>query len=119
MADGSRYEALARIFLERQGLKHLSNNFRSRGGEIDLIMKDKSTLVFIEVRYRKSVKYGSAAESITAHKMKRIVNCAKYYLTINNAWAKPCRFDVVSIQPGATPENEFSINWIKSAFDAE
>ena len=85
-------------------------NYHSRYGEIDLIMQDKDTLVFVEVRYRKSDGHGGAIESIDRHKQSRIVNTAENYLQAHS-WDGPCRFDIVAIQGETKPQ------WIIGAFD--
>ena len=91
-----------------QGLQPVCRNFRSRLGELDLVMKDGETLVIIEVRYRKTDRYGSALESITPKKQSRIIAATHYLL--QNKMACPVRFDVVALSGNA------SIEWIKNAF---
>ena len=111
---GTEAEETALRFLERQGLQLLARNYRSRRGEIDLIMREGNFLVFVEVRYRKHDRYGSPAESVTAKKQQRILNAAARYL--QDARGKspaPCRFDVVALS--AEREN---IDWIRDAFQA-
>ena len=110
-AGGRHYsEDLALKYLKRRGLKLLERNYSSRHGEIDLIMQDKDTLVFVEVRYRKHDNYGGAAESVDRHKQSRIANTAESYLQ-THPWDGPCRFDIVAIQGKAKPQ------WIIGAFD--
>lgn len=106
---GREAEARAARYLERQGLKVLTRNYRCRGGEIDLVCRDGETLVFVEVRLRSNRNFGGAAASITAAKQRRIALAARHYLA-----GKPlpaCRFDAVLLD-GET------IDWIRSAFDA-
>lgn len=111
-ADGGHhFEGLALKYLKRRGLKLLARNYCSRHGEIDLIMQDKDTLVFVEVRYRKHDSYGGAIESIDYHKQSRITNTAESYLQ-THSWEGPCRFDIIAIQGKAKPQ------WIIGAFDA-
>jgi len=113
---GAASEDRARYYLETQGLKTLNRNFRTRRGEIDLVMLDSDTLVFVEVRYRKGDRYGSAAESVTYTKQQRINSAAKQFLLSRKQWCRhPCRFDVVAIS-GAEAEH---IDWIKDAFRPE
>ncbi len=113
---GAASEDQARNYLETQGLKTLNRNFRTRRGEIDLVMLDSDTLVFVEVRYRKGDRYGSAAESVTYTKQQRISSAAKQFLLSRKKWNRhPCRFDVVAIS-GAEPVH---IDWIKDAFRPE
>jgi putative endonuclease len=95
---GDRAEQLARRYLEQQGLQFLEANFRCRQGEIDLIMRDAGTLVFVEVRYRSQSRYGSAAESVDRRKQGKLVSAALRYLQSHPALAQQAsRFDVVAI----------------------
>ena len=118
-APGSRksgvyWEKAAESFLRRQGLTLLQRNFSSRFGEIDLIMEDEETLVFIEVKYRKSNHHGSGADAVTFHKQGRISRTAGWYLVKNPRRADQfCRFDVISIDPH---KKDQGISWIKDAF---
>ena len=97
--------------LQAQGLRLLERNFRSRGGEIDLIMQQGDTLVFVEVRFRQSSDYGSPAETVTAAKQQRLINTASHYLQ-RRGRELPCRFDIVAIT-GARQER---IEWFQDAF---
>ncbi len=106
---GQQAEQQALAYLEKQGLKRITQNFHSRRGEIDLIMEDKKTLVFVEVRYRKSAKYGSALESVNNQKQARIIHTAEHYLQQHSSKHSAYRFDVVAL----TPNN---IDWVKDAF---
>ncbi len=100
-------------FLEKQQLRRVTQNYRCRVGEIDLIMRDSDTLVFVEVRYRTNPAYGSALESVTYAKQQRLIRAAQYYLQQKRLTEKVrCRFDVVVVQPDSP------IEWIKNAFDA-
>ena len=102
---GQAAEARALAFLQQQGLQLLEQNFTCRCGEIDLIMRDKQTLVFIEVRQRSSAQFGGAAASVTVVKQARLWRTAEYFL---QRYATPpsCRFDLIAIQG-----NELS--WIR------
>ncbi len=114
-AMGAKAEEVARIYLEQQGLRLVAQNYRCRRGEIDLIMQDGATLVFIEVRYRKSMGFGSPAESVTPAKQQRIVMTAMRYLQSKSGHSMPpCRFDMLAIA-GKEQQN---IDWIKDAFQA-
>ena len=109
---GRMAEDTACDYLLARGLILLERNFRSRRGEIDLILLDADTLVFVEVRYRSQPVFGSAAESVDPYKQIRLSACAKYYLqTQANSVPTGCRFDVVAIDG---PEQ--TIEWIKDAF---
>ena len=82
-STGNAAEQLATEYLQAQGLRLLTRNYRSRFGEIDLIMQDGKTVVFIEVRLRKSQNFGGAEASITSSKQHKIVMTAEYYLQEN------------------------------------
>ncbi|MDQ1330925.1 MAG: putative endonuclease, partial [Thermodesulfobacteriota bacterium] len=88
--------------------------YRTKLGEIDKIAKEKNTIVFVEVKSRKSVSYGNHKYSVTPKKMRKISMVALYYIKITNQSGSKARFDVVSISPaGKEPEIEI----IKNAFD--
>lgn len=111
---GHDAENIACHYLTRQGLKILCRNFHCPRGEIDAVMKDGETLVFVEVRYRKHTRFGSGAESVTHTKQAKLIATALYYLQKHPKYSnRPCRFDVVSItQQPQQPD----IDWIKDAF---
>ena len=113
---GKETEALACIFLQRQGLRLLERNFSAPPGEIDLIMEDRHSLVFVEVRYRSQNNFGSGAETVTRSKQRKLLATAAWYLQRHPHQAdRPARFDVVSI---GMENRRHSINWIKNAFQA-
>ncbi|MCU0735170.1 MAG: YraN family protein [Methylotetracoccus sp.] len=99
-------------FLERQGLRCLTRNFRSRYGEIDLVMDERGTVVFVEVRYRGASRYGGPLESIDARKRARLTATAQWYLCSQRITG-PARFDVVGVEPLANETCNFV--WIKDA----
>jgi putative endonuclease len=112
--SGARWEKAAESFLRNHGLKLLQRNFTSRFGEIDLIMEDEKTLVFVEVKYRKCNLHGSGAAAVTYHKQGRISRTAAWYLAMNpHRSQQTCRFDVISFNP---QNSDPGIDWIKSAF---
>ena len=111
LKQGEKAENQAQEFLIAQGLKPVCQNYRCKLGEIDLIMEDGNTLVIVEVRYRKSDKFGSALESVTLRKQSRIIATTKYYLMVNNI-DQPVRFDVIGIS------NKQTLNWVNNAFQA-
>ena len=110
IADGQAAEAQAAVFLQEHGLRLVERNYRCRMGEIDLIMNDGDTLVFAEVRLRKSVSFGGAAASITPHKQSKLIRAAQHYLQSLKK-QPPCRFDAVLL-------DGLKIEWIKDAFSA-
>ena len=108
--QGALAEDAAAEFLSTRGLRMVTRNYRCRFGEIDLIMRDGTALVFVEVRYRRSRSYGGAGESITGAKREKLLRTAKHYLAASNE-LPACRFDAVLLS-GDTHE----IEWIKNAF---
>ena len=113
MNDGAQAERQAAHYLQQQGLKPVTQNFRSRFGEIDLIMQDGAMLVFIEVRLRRNAKFGGAAASIDARKQQRIIHTAQHYLA-SLTRIPPCRFDVVLMDDA----QGCGLQWLKNAFEA-
>jgi len=93
-------ENLAQGHLERLGYHILERNYRCPEGEIDIIAKDKDYLVFVEVRARRSLKFGHPEESITPAKAKRLKACALYYLQAHSGLSRPWRIDVVVVELG-------------------
>ena len=91
---GARAEAIAAAYLEAHGLSIVARNVRSRFGEIDLIAREGETLVFVEVRLRRSARFGGASASITAAKRNRLVAAAQTYLA-TLARIPPCRVDAL------------------------
>lgn len=96
---GLEYERLACTFLQSRGYRLLEKNYRSPFGEIDLIMRNKKCLVFVEVRQRRCAQYGGAVASIHRSKQRRIIQTAQYYLQRHAAAHKmDCRIDVIAFQ---------------------
>ncbi len=112
VAQGTAAEKLALDYLQARGLTLVTHNFRCRGGELDLIMRDGEALVFVEVRSRRHSRYGTPAESVTRTKQQRLLRAAALYLQRQHL-DLPCRFDVVAIlQTGDAPR----VEWIRDAF---
>ena len=111
---GDLHELSAADYLQSRGLKLLASNHHSRHGEIDLIMQDQDTLVFIEVRYRRNKNFGGAAISVTPAKQKKIALTALQYLQKHKKTNTPCRFDVIAV----TGQGDLEKQWIKGAFDS-
>ena len=107
-------EALAATFLQAKGLTLLEKNFRCKHGEIDLIMLQGPTLVFVEVRLRTSSMYGGAAMSINASKQDKLRRAAEFYLQSHASRYNDtaCRFDAVLMQ-GLDID---AVEWIQNAF---
>ncbi len=110
----------------KKKLKLVARNYSCRYGEIDLIMHDKASLVFIEVRYRQNPYFGSSLETITLTKKNKVIKTAEYYLLTHHLSEKiACRFDVVGVKPSirnfrqAVSISKLSraqVEWIKNAF---
>lgn len=113
---GQLAEQQACQYLVAQGLRLITRNYRCRMGEIDLVVKDQKTLVFVEVRYRKPSRFGNAADSVTYHKQRKLIKAALHYLQ-RYPTSTPCRFDVVCMMP--RPDETLDITWIRDAFQVE
>ena len=112
-ALGDEAEDVALRHLVSNGCRLIVAKYRSRIGEIDLIVEDKGTLVFVEVRYRSDTSRGTGAETITATKQRRIIRTAEYFLINHKQYQdSACRFDVISMSDSVND----SIDWIKRAF---
>jgi len=100
-ATGQRAEQLARRYLQRQGLRHISQNFHRRMGEIDLIMFDdkRNSWVFVEVRYRKHSRFGNAALTVDKHKQSKLRAVARAFLQQYAHPKQAARIDVVALAP--------------------
>lgn len=94
--QGDAGENAALAYLQGQGLTLVERNFRCKGGEIDLIMRERQTLVFVEVRKRADARYGGAAASVTHRKQARLILAAQVFLQ-RHAQQPACRFDVIAI----------------------
>jgi putative endonuclease len=112
MNAGDRAERIAAEYLQGKGLAVIETNYRSRWGEIDLILRDRDTLVFAEVRLRRSKTFGGAAYSVDRRKQARMIATARRYLAASGE--VPCRFDVVLLEDIDPPR----IEWIRDAFSA-
>ncbi len=110
-AAGALAEQLAAEYLARRGFTILERNFNCKGGELDLVCDDAGTLVFVEVRSRRSADYGTPEETISVTKRRRIVHAARVWLLARNADDRACRFDVIAVEHGA-------IRHLENAFDA-
>ncbi|KQZ79872.1 hypothetical protein ASD55_04095 [Rhodanobacter sp. Root561] len=115
-AAGDDFEQRACGELERAGLKLLARNYTTRHGELDLVMRDGGTVVFVEVRYRKSASHGDAATSVTAAKQGKLILAAQHWLAAHPQHARAaCRFDVVSYDG---PLEALQRQWLRGAFEA-
>ena len=113
--QGQQAEDAAKRYLERHGLRLVQRNWSCRSGELDLVMLDGDTVVFVEVRYRRHTAWGGALESVDYRKQQKLVKAAQLFLQKESRWARhPCRFDVIAIEAGSSAA---SPNWIRNAFD--
>lgn len=112
---GEAWEAVAERYLADRGLQTLARNFHCRLGEIDLVMCDVETIVFVEVRYRRRNHFGTAVESVTRKKQLKICRAAGIFLSRRPALAtRPCRFDVIGISGAA---DDWTLEWVSGAFE--
>lgn len=109
---GTWGETLAREYLEAQGLRFIMRNYLCKMGEIDLIMQDGDTIVFVEVRVRNTRLHGNPLESITAPKQRKVRKTAERYLQ-QTSHQGGARIDVIGIDTSATPP---VITWVDNAF---
>lgn len=113
---GRRAEEIARKYLVQKGLTLLRKNYRTAGGEIDLIMRDGEVITFIEVRSRKTDNFMNVLETIDSEKCNHIIRTSQQYLQENNSVNKyNCRYDIVLL---TGPLESAEIEWIKNAFEA-
>lgn len=114
---GAAVEAAARDYLLAQGLRELASNAGFRVGELDLVMLDAQTLVFVEVRYRRDDRFGGGAASVDARKRRKLSLAAQAFLQRHPGLGeRACRFDVVEAWGDpARPR----LNWLRDAFRAD
>lgn len=114
---GREAEAFALQHLQQHGLSLITQNWLCKRGELDLVMLDGDTVVFVEVRYRRHAGWGGALESVDFRKREKLVLAAQFFLQKESRWAdSPCRFDVIAIN--GDPGNAPVLNWLKNAFDS-
>lgn len=113
-AEGAAWERRAEKFLVQRGLRTLQRNFLCRCGEIDLVMRDGDTTVFVEVRFRGSGSRAEALASVDRRKQLRLSRAAGIFLHRHRRLgAGPCRFDVIAIDGDGAP------NWVRNAFESQ
>lgn len=113
---GQHAENIARIYLEKKGLKHYLSNYRCYSGEIDLIMLDlvKKEIVFVEVRSRANTRYGSALDTVDVKKINKLIRTATHFLQSKRwLYKKNSRFDIIAIH---SLTDNMQLDWIKNAF---
>lgn len=113
---GQTAENFAAAYLQKQGFTLIERNYRCRGGELDLIMRDKTLLIFVEVRLRGENSWANPLESVDYKKQKRLILAARHYLQHQaNNW-ESCRFDVLGLYPH---NGGFRPDWLVDAFRAD
>lgn len=111
--QGFSVEAAACHYLQQQGLQLLDQNYTLRQAELDLVMHADDTVVFVEVRYRRTDRFGTPAETVTASKQRRLRLAATHWLQAHPAWRQhPCRIDIIAARPG---DNGLQFEWIINA----
>ena len=112
--DGASAEKSARNFPKNKNLKLVQKNYRTPYGEIDVIMQDQASLVFVEVRFRRTVAFGTPAETVNRQKQRKLRASAAHFLQQYQKFSNfPCRFDIVALT--GDPETG-TIDWIQNAF---
>ncbi|AGL86797.1 MULTISPECIES: YraN family protein [Pseudomonas] len=115
--SGRDAESQALWHLQQHGLRLLAQNWLCKRGELDLVMLDGDTVVFVEVRYRKHTQWGGALGSIDGRKRQKLILAAQLFLQSESRWSShPCRFDVVAIDGASGAEAR--LNWLRNAFDS-
>ena len=112
---GQYWEQRAEHFLLQKGLQLIARNFNNSSGEIDLITRDGEHAAFIEVRYRRSDRFGGGVHSVTATKQRKLKRCAALFVSRQKAWSHhPCRFGVIAYDAA---KGDGEPVWIRAAFD--
>ena len=108
-------ESYAIAHLKTRGYKILAQNYRAMRGEIDLVAQDGDCIVFVEVKTRRSLKFGTPQAAVTAQKQRQISKVALAYIQTHNRLDTPCRFDVIAIH--LSPQLELlKLEQIENAF---
>lgn len=111
---GDLGEDAAARYLETRGFKVLERNWRFRQWELDLICRDRDTIVFVEVKTRRQGSMASPADALTPKKQARLIKAASHYLTHNDLWDAPCRFDLAAVTDTGT---SMDVDLVENAFD--
>jgi putative endonuclease len=107
---GAHYERVAELYLRDAGLTCVERNYRCKYGEIDLIMQEQETFVFVEVKYRGSEQFGGAVNSLSAQKMQKLRRAIAYYCQVHRISDSPLRIDFVAI------DSDKQCHWIKNLY---
>ena len=112
---GKDGERIAENFLKQHGCKIVQRNYRCPVGELDLIVIDRGVIVFVEVKTRSGMGFGSPLEAVAFHKQRKLIQAAQYFLNDNKIFQRDLRFDVVGI---TWVNNKPEVLHVKNAFDA-
>lgn len=112
---GKQGEEIAAAYLRKAGYVLLERNYRCLFGEIDIIARDGETLCFIEVKSRRSARYGDPQLAVTRKKQQKMTRVALHYLSSRDLCDRPARFDVVAVR--LTPTGAGAVDLIRNAFD--
>lgn len=113
---GDKAEQAAANYLQNHGLHCIEQNFHCKLGELDLIMQDEKCLIFVEVRYRKSDRYGSSLATVTPAKRNKLRKTALFYLKSRKLQNTAVRFDVIGMKPAENTASHYQFRWVKNAF---
>jgi len=112
---GKAGQKAAENFLIKKGYKFLARNYQIKSGEIDLVVRDREFIVFVEVKARRGLEHGYPREAVGFAKQKKIIGAAKYYLYKKELTESPVRFDVVEV---LINQDQMYISHIENAFTA-
>jgi len=112
---GRRGEAIAAAYLERMGYVVLERNYRCVFGEIDIVARDGATVCFVEVKSRRSARYGDPQLAVNAKKREKMIRTARHYLAGRGLEDRPARFDVAAIR--LSPDGAGAVELIRDAFE--
>lgn len=115
---GKKGEDIAERYLRRHGYRILGKNYKTPSGEIDIVALDKGTIVFVEVKTRRSGDFGPPELSVNSIKRQKIIKSAFHFLSKKRIKDTPCRFDIVSITESFDGKDK-DLRIIKDAFELE
>lgn len=115
---GKKGEDTAERYLKKHGYRIIEKNYKTPSGEVDIVALDKGTVVFIEVKTRRSDEFGPPELSVNSRKRQKIIKAAFHFLSNKRIKDTPCRFDIVSITESADRKDK-EVKIIKDAFEIE
>ena len=111
---GQAGEEIAAGYLKKKGYKLVERNYRCKSGEVDLILLDRKVIVFVEVKTRTDHSFGSPFEAVEAHKQRKMIRAARFFLHARKLHQRDARFDVVGI---SWPGDRLVVEHIENAFE--